>query len=215
MRDYLVRNPEVLVEAFDALEKKRQGEQSATQKAAIAELGAELSSSPEGTVLGNPQGDVTVVEFFDYNCSFCKRAAADMESLLQNDGNVRFVLKEIPVLGAPSVGASRVSLALRKVAPDRYGDYHRKLLAARGVVDEDKAIETAESMGVSEASLREAMAAPDIAAELENTNRMAIMLGINGTPSYVIGDEVMAGAVGLDNLKQKIDNVRNCQSATC
>ncbi|KQT49038.1 disulfide bond formation protein DsbA [Aureimonas sp. Leaf454] len=215
VRDYLIRNPEVLLEAMDALEAKRAVKDVAEQKAAIASAGPTLYATPAGTTLGNPAGDVTVVEFFDYNCGYCKRALADMEGLLEKDTKIRFVLKEIPVLGDESVAASHVSLAFRHLAPERYGDFHRKLLGLRGVANEDSAIAVAEEMGIDDAALRAAMASPEVEAAIAENTRLAGLLKINGTPSYVVGGEVVPGAIGLEGLAAKIENVRTCASASC
>lgn len=212
---YLVEHPEVLLEALDSLEAKRATEQMASQQTAIEEHGAQLFASPEGTVLGNPQGDVTVVEFFDYNCGYCKQALADMDALIAADPQIRFVLKEIPVLGPPSLAASRVSLAVREMAPERYAEFHRKLLGSRGVADEAAAIGVAEDLGIEIAELRVAMASPAVAEALAESNDLAEGLAINGTPTYVVANSILAGAVGSEALAAGIANVRNCGSTTC
>ncbi|WP_442880060.1 DsbA family protein [Aurantimonas sp. A2-1-M11] len=215
VRSYLIEHPEVLLEALDALEAKRESAQAAAQKAAIADAGPALFESPEGTVLGNPEGDITVVEFFDYNCGYCKQAMQDMDALIASDPNIRFVLKEIPVLGPQSHEAARVSLAFREIAPTRYGEFHRQLLGSRGTADEASAIALAKDLGVDEAALREAMTSDAVADALQESNDLATGLGINGTPSYVISRELVPGAVGLDNLTASIANVRECGSIAC
>ncbi|MBO0902034.1 DsbA family protein [Jiella sonneratiae] len=215
VRNYLVSHPEVLVEAINALEAKRTAEASASQKKAISENSAAIFATPEGTALGNPSGDVTVVEFFDYNCGYCKHALSDMDALLKDDPKLRFVLKEIPVLGPQSIEASRVSLAFRQLKPEAYAEFHRKLLASRGVADEKRALAVAAEFGVDGEALEAAMASPQIEADIARDKQVAEALGVNGTPSYVIKDEVLPGAVGLDNLKTAIANVRSCGSASC
>jgi protein-disulfide isomerase len=215
VHQYLVEHPEVLLEALDSLEAKRATEQMASQKAAIGKFGEELFASPEGTVLGNPDGDVSVVEFFDYNCGYCKHALADMDALIAADPDLRFVLKEIPVLGPQSVEASRVSLAVRETAPERYADFHRALLGRRGVADEASALAVAEDLGLEVAALRTAMASPAVSQALAESNEIAEGLAINGTPTYVFPDAVMAGAVGADALAAALANVRDCGSTTC
>lgn len=215
VRDYLIRNPEVLLEALDSLEKKRATEEVAAAKEAIRMAGDQLFASPPGTTLGNPEGDVTIVEFFDYNCGYCKRAMADMETLIQSDPKLRFVLKEIPVLGEDSTAASKVSLAFRHVAPERYGEFHKKLLAVKGVANQDSALTVAEELGVTEAAIVEAMRAPEVEAVIAENTRLAGLLKINGTPSYVVADELVPGAIGAEGLAEKIANVRRCASASC
>ncbi|WP_244639263.1 DsbA family protein [Aureimonas endophytica] len=215
IRAYLLEHPEVLLEAMDALEAKRAAEEARNQSAAIASLAGELTATPPGTAIGNPEGDVTLVEFFDYNCGYCKHALTDMEALVAADPKLRVVLKEIPVLGEQSVAASRVSLAFRHLAPQRYGEFHEKLLGMRGVADEDSAIGVAEGLGVAEADLRGAMGSPDVQKAIDENNRLSALLKVNGTPSYVIGDEVVSGAVGREALAAKIQNMRSCAKASC
>jgi protein-disulfide isomerase len=215
VRDYLVRNPEVLLEAMDALQAKRAAEDQLAQKGAIAGAGSSLYASPEGTVLGNPNGDVTIVEFFDYNCGYCKHALGDMETLVENDPKLRFVLKEIPVLGEQSVAASHVSTAFRHLAPAKYGDFHKKLLASKGIADADRAIAVAADFGIEEPALREAMKSPEVNAVLADNERLAGLLKISGTPSYVVGNEVVPGAIGADGLAAKIASVRECGKTSC
>ena len=215
VRNYLISHPEVLLDAMNALEAKRADQQSSAQKAAIGSLSDRLTTSPKGTVLGNPDGDVTVVEFFDYNCGYCRHALADMDALLKKDPNVRFVLKEIPVLGPDSVAASHVSLAFREVAPDKYGAFHRELLGSHGVANEARALDVAADQGVDEKAIRKAMKSPAVTKALADANEMANRLAIGGTPSYVIGDLVVPGAVGVDGLESAVSNIRSCGSATC
>ena len=215
VRDYLIRNPEVLLEAMDALQAKRQTEELAAQQNAIAKAGPNLFATPAGTVLGNPKGDVTIVEFFDYNCGYCKRAMSDMQSLIKTDPQLRFVLKEIPVLGPQSVEASHVSLAFRHVAPERYAEFHTKLLGLKGVANEESALSVAEELGVDEKAMRVAMKSPEVEAALQEDSRIAQLLQINGTPSYVIADEVVPGAIGMAGLAEKIANVRSCGKTAC
>ncbi|MCW4114662.1 DsbA family protein [Aurantimonas sp. MSK8Z-1] len=215
VRDYLMAHPEILLDMSQALQDKQEAERKVAQKSAIASVGKALFSSPAGTVLGNPDGDVTVVEFFDYNCTYCKHAMSDMTELLKDDPKVRFVLKEVPLLGPQSVAASHVSLAFRSVAPDKYGEYHLRLLGSRGVVDEQRAIDVAGELGVDEPTLRQAMRSTEVGAAMAESNRLSQALMINGTPSYVVSDEVIPGAVGLDELKRMIEDTRSCGSASC
>ena len=215
VREYLVANPEVLLEAMAALESKRAAQTRDQQKVAIAGAKDTLYAAPEGATLGNPEGDVTLVEFFDYNCGYCKRAHADMNALLESDPNLRVVLHEIPVLGPESVAASKVSLAFRNLHPTQYGAFQSQLLMSRSTADEARAITVAKELGADETALRAAMADPAIEAELDSAAQLAMALQISGTPSYVIGDEMVPGAVGADALAARIANMRDCGSASC
>ncbi|KQT83423.1 DsbA family protein [Aurantimonas sp. Leaf443] len=215
VRDYLVANPEVLVEAMTALEAKQSAQQAAAQSKAVASIASSLHASPEGTVIGNPDGDVTVVEFFDYNCGYCRHAMADMDAMVKADPKLRFVLKEIPVLGPNSAEASHVSLAFRQIAPAKYPAYHRALLGAPGVSNEAKALGVAEELGVSEAEIRKAMQSSAVMDALAESNAMASVLQLTGTPTYVIGDEVISGAVGKEQLAARVASLRECGKTAC
>ena len=156
VREYLLEHPEVLLEAMNALETKRTAEEASARRATIEASRAALTTTPEGTVLGAADGDVTLIEFFDYNCGYCKRAASDMETLLDSDPKLRVVLKEIPVLGPASEAASRVSLAFRSLKPADYPAFQRKLLASRTQVDEARALSVAAEFAVDPPALKAA-----------------------------------------------------------
>lgn len=215
VRDYLLANPEILVEMQASLEKRQEELQQARQRATISAAADEIFNAGYDGVVGNPDGKVTIVEFFDYNCSFCKRAMEDMDAMVSADPDLRFVLKEFPILGEDSHKAHIVSQAFHALAPEKYGDYHRQLLATRGRIDEARAISLAVSMGADEAALREEMKNPEIEQRFRTTYSLANDLAITGTPSYVIADEVVFGALGQAVLAKKVANVRACQSTTC
>lgn len=214
VRNYLLKNPEIMVEVQTALENKRNEQARVAQNRTIKESGAEIFNSPEDAVIGNPKGDVTVVEFFDYNCGYCRRALGDMQALVKTDPNLRFVLKELPILGPDSVKAHHVAQSFKKLMPEKYGEFHIALLGS-GHADEDSAIALALSMGADEAKLRAGMEDAAISIHFEKNNALATNLNITGTPSYVIKDEVVPGALGLEVLSEKVANVRACQKATC
>lgn len=214
IHDYLLKNPEIITEVQTALQTKQETESKLTQTKFITTAGNDIFNSPNDAIIGNPKGDVTVVEFFDYNCGYCRRALNDMNDLVKTDTNVRFVLKELPILGPDSVKAHFVAQSFRKMMPEKYGDYHRALLSS-GHADEDSAVALAVSMGADETKLREGSKDPSIVALFEENNKLAGGLNITGTPSYVIKDFVVPGAMGLDTLMEKVANVRKCQSATC
>lgn len=215
VRNYLLTHPEVLIESMQALEAKRTAEETHNRRQTIEASRAALETTPAGTALGALDGDVTLVEFFDYNCGYCKRAASDMDVLLESDKKLRVVLKEIPVLGPASEAASRVSLAFRSLKPESYGAFQRELLGTKAQVDEARALQVAKSFGVEAAALKPLLQSAAVQGELQNSGSLAMALGIDGTPSYVVGDEVVAGAVGADALAQKIANVRQCGKASC
>jgi protein-disulfide isomerase len=210
IKDYLLKHPEVLQEVMSALDKKQQDAEAEKARTTIKENNATLFNSPHQVVLGNPQGDVTMVEFFDYNCGYCKRALPDMMTLLKSDPNIRFVLKEFPVLGEGSVDAAHVAVAARMQDPSgkKYIEFHQKLLGGRGPVDKARALAIAKEVGFDMTRLEKDMASGEVKATIDENMKLADALGVNGTPSYVVGSELVVGAVGLDSLKEKIAATR-------
>jgi len=209
VKDYLINNPEIMLDVQNALETKQAAAAKAGQSEAIAANSDKLFHSPNDAVFGNPNGDVTVVEFFDYNCGYCKHALPDMNALLKSDPNIRFVMKEFPILGPDSVRAHVVARAFKSLMPEKYLEFHRALLGQQGRATEQAAIDVAVKLGADETQLREKMKAPDIATAFQDNYQIANSLNITGTPSYVIGNEVVPGAIGLDGLAQKIADQRD------
>lgn len=215
VREYLLANPELMVEVQEALEAKQEAEATARIAQTLSDSSDTLLNDPIDPVFGNADGDVTVVEFFDYNCGFCRRGLADMEYILNNDSNVKFVLKEFPIFGPNSTAVHTVAMAFHSVAPEKYYDYHVEMMRQEGQIDENRALQIAESQGVDMEALYANMKEPSIIDSFRQTDVLATGLGITGTPSYVIGDEVVVGALGKDVLIEKIDNFRKCGSTRC
>ena len=211
VRDYLVEHPELLIDMQTALQEKQEKEQQLAQAGTIEQASAEIFDSRNDAVMGNPDGDVTMVEFFDYNCGFCKRALPDMEKLIKTDPNLRFVLKEFPVLGPDSQRAHIVAMAFKSLEPDKYTQFHEQLLGSESRATEESAMKVAMSLGADEAALRKAMKSPEIEDVISQNYQLANQLQITGTPSYVIGNEVIAGALGSDVLEEKINAARNAE----
>ncbi len=216
IRDYLVTHPEVLREAIDALDKHdKQAADEARQKAVANSKGAIYQSKFQAD-LGNLKGNATLVEFFDYNCHFCKGALPDIARLIKEDPNLHVVLKDFPVLGPGSVEAARVASAVRDQLPgERFWDFHNKLLTLHGPIGKKEALGVAKEMGLDVARVEKDMASKDVDAGLKEVMGVADNLQINGTPTFVVGDAVVVGAVGYDELKSKIDAVHKCGKATC
>jgi protein-disulfide isomerase len=216
VRDYILENPEIIQEAMARLEQKRKDAEVAARKRTITDQAKLLFNSPRQVVLGNPDGDVTLVEFFDYNCGFCKRAMGDLVKLLDTDKNLRVVMKEFPVLGKASFDAAKVSIAVSLQSPEKYAEFHMKLLRAPGQAGSTKALAVAKSVGIDMDQLRKDMRSPEINATVEEVYALAEGLGLTGTPSYVVGTNVVFGAVGYAELKRKINEARNCiKTGTC
>ncbi len=209
VRQYLLKNPEVLIEALNTLRTREEAEEAKGQGDAIAGRRAELERDPASPVGGNPKGDVTLVEFFDYRCGYCKRVHETVQDLLKADGNIRFVYKEFPLLGPESLFAARAALAAFKIAPDKYRALHDKLMAMpSGAVKEDSVMAEVKSVGLDVKAVRQRMDDPAVAKDLERVQGLAQALRLRGTPSFVIGDVLIPGAVDGDTLKKVVAEVR-------
>jgi protein-disulfide isomerase len=206
VKNYLLQHPEVMQDVMAEMEKRQKAAEAEKNRAAVAENNATIFSSPHQVVLGNPQGNVTMVEFFDYNCGYCKHALSDMLTLLKTDPNLKFVLKEFPVLGEGSVEAAHVAVAARMqdVTGKKYIEFHQKLLGGRGPADKARALAAAKEVGFDMARIEKDMGSDEVKKTIDENLKLADLIGVNGTPSYVVGDEVVVGAVGLDALKEKI-----------
>lgn len=211
IRDYLLQNPEIIQEAAAVLEERQQAAEEENNRLAVTKNAEALLNSPHQAVVGNPQGDVTLVEFFDYNCGYCKGALKDTVELLSADPKLRIVLKEFPVLGEESSEAAAVAVAVRMqdTSGGKYLEFHKRLLASETPADRARALEIAREIGLDMTRIENDLASPEVKATIEESYRLAQAIGVNGTPSYVIGGEVMAGAVGLEALREKIDASRN------
>jgi protein-disulfide isomerase len=215
VRDYLLAHPEVVEEAMAALDKKREAETLAKQASAIETQGERIFNSEHQAVLGNPDGAITLVEFFDYNCGYCKRAEPDMTALIEANPDLRVVLKEFPILAQGSVEAARISVAVKDLAPASYLEFHRQLLLSPGAADGRKALSIATSMGLDSKALLAAANTPEVTENLAEAQQLASELGISGTPSYIIANAVVPGARGYDALQGMVNSVRKCGATVC
>ena len=216
IKDYLLKNPDVLRDALAEMERKQKADEEAARLAAVKEQAPLIYNSPRQAVIGNPNGKVTLVEFFDYNCGFCKKALDDLARLVKEEPELRVVIKDFPVLGPGSVEAAEIATALRsQFKGDKYWQYHQKLLATKGQVGKSQALATAKELGADLAKLDRETADPATRASIQEVMQIADSLQLTGTPSYIIGDEVVVGAVGYDSLKEKIGNMRKCGKTAC
>jgi protein-disulfide isomerase len=216
VKDYLMKNPEVLTEVIAELEKRQAQAQQVAQASAVKETKQSLLNAPHSYVAGNPSGDITLVEFFDYNCGYCKKALSDVQTLMKSDPKLRVVLKDFPVLGPDSVEASRVALAVKnQLQGQKLFDYHVKVLESRGRVNGERAIAVAKEMGVDVARLQKDIDSAEVRGALQENMALGDKLSLTGTPAFIIGETVIPGAVGLEPLKQLVSNVRQCGKADC
>jgi protein-disulfide isomerase len=206
IRDFLQKNPEALLDALQAAEDKMKGEAHDKASAALAARRREVFDDPDAPIAGNPQGNASLVEFFDYRCPYCKQVEPAIEALVTADRQLRLVYKELPVLGPESMIAARAALAARQQG--KYDAMHRALMALKGQIDEAAVFKVAGSVGVDVERLKRDMTAPDIDRMLKANTNLATALDIRGTPGFVIGNEIVPGAISLDDLKQLIDTSR-------
>lgn len=215
VREYLLANPEVLEEAITELRKRRDEQAAIAQSRAIDENHELIFDSDHQVVLGNPEGSITLVEFFDYNCGYCRRAVSDMTALIDTNKDLKVVLKEFPILSEGSIEAARIAVAVKDLAPQSYMRFHTELFNRPGQVDEAKALEVAGDIGLDPDALKDASAGDDVTANLQEVRDLANTLGITGTPSYVLGTELFPGAVGFDTLQEKVAAIRDCGVTLC
>ena len=216
VKSYLMSHPEIIQDALNELEKRQRDAEANAQKAALASVGPDLVKAENGIVLGNPAGDVTLVEFFDYNCGYCKKSLSDVMNLMKDDPKLRIILRDFPVLGPDSIEASKVALAVRaQISGMKYMEFHQKLLESRGRVGKDRALQVAQELGADMAKLQKDLESAEIRRLIEGTMHAADALRIGGTPAFVVGDGVIIGAVGHDPLADAIRSVRSCGKAIC
>lgn len=206
IREFLFKNPQALREAIVGLQAYEQHQQQNAAKQALTTNGDALYRSPHSFVAGNPDGDVTLVEFFDYNCGFCKRSLKDLMALIETDKKLKVVFKEFPILSEGSVYAARAAMA--SVKQGKYMEFHSTMMQLRGSATPTSVLEAAEEVGLDIAKLKKDMTAPYIDKHIAETLRVATAIGVNGTPAFIVGDRVIGGAVGLDELKRQIAEIR-------
>lgn len=208
VRETVRENPEIILDAIERLRAKQESGAQAKAREALSERRAEIERSPGSPVGGNPNGDVTVVEFFDYRCGYCKRAHAEIMALLKSDSKVRFVYKEFPILGPESVLASRAALSAFKIAPAKYPAFHDALMSMRGQVTEERVLSLATSVGLDAKAVARGMKDSAVDNEIQRNAELAADLGINGTPGFVIGNAVAPGALDGDTLRKLVAEAR-------
>ena len=209
IHQYLLEHPAVILEVLDVLRAREQRAEAGRTRAGLAAHREALVNDPSSPVAGNPDGDVTLVEFFDYRCPYCKRVLSSVMAVLDDDPGIRIVYKEFPILGPVSVVAARAALASRKQDPDKYLAFHNALMSSRGQMTEARVMQIADDIGFDVERLKADMALPEIDQTIERNLALARALGITGTPSFVIGDQLIPGAISLEALRKLIAQARS------
>lgn len=192
VEEYLLKNPQILIRMSEALDEQQSQERISRVQDAIAKHASQIYKETDGMVAGNPDGDVTVVEFSDYNCPYCKRAFTNLRKLIEKDKNVRVVMKEFPIFGERSEGAARVAIAAAKQG--KYFEMHAALLENRGQNNEQVALSLAEKLGLDIDKLREDAKSDEVTKIISDTRELGNNLGIQGTPFFLVGDKAIPGA---------------------
>ena len=209
IRAYLLDNPEVLMEAIAILEQRQANAQAEADVAMLSTNAAALYEDDFSWVGGNPDGDITIVEFMDYRCSFCKRAYPEVEALIASDGNIRYIIKEFPILGEQSILASQFAVATKLVAGDEaYKDVHNTLMEYRGDVNGPALERIGETLGLDTAAILERAGTPEVMEIISRNRALGQRLAINGTPSFVIEDQLLRGYLTLEQMQQVVAQER-------
>lgn len=199
-------NPQIIMEAVAILQAREEEAARSATAQVLSEQRLMLEQDPNAPVIGNPEGDVTLVEFFDYNCPYCKRAAPDVKTLLEFDDNVRIVNREWPILGEGSVFAARAALAARNQG--KYEEFHWAMMELNGRAEEASVLRVAAGLGIDIDRLKADMQSEDVEEHIQTSMNLASLLGFNGTPSWVIGDNLVPGLVAIDELQRLIEETR-------
>ncbi|RKF15153.1 DsbA family protein [Roseovarius spongiae] len=210
VRAYLFDNPEVIYEAVAVLEQRQAELQAANDVDLVAENADALFNDGHSFVGGNPEGDITIVEFFDYRCGYCHKAFPEVNELVESDGNIRFIVKELPILGDSSVLASRFAIATQQVAGDEaYKQVHDALMTMKGDVSDVTLRRLGESFGLDTDAIMAHMDSDDVTAVIDANRALAARLDISGTPSFVMGDQMIRGYVPLEGMQQIVAEERS------
>jgi len=209
VRAYLLSNPEVIMEAVELLQQREAEATAQADESLVADNADEIFNDGYSFAGGNPDGDITVVEFMDYRCGYCKRAFEEVEKLVGGDGNIRFIVKEFPILGEQSVLASRYAVATKQVAGmDSYKEIHDALMSLNGDVTLPALRRLAETFDLDSAAIEAQMDSPEVTAEITKTRELAQKLKITGTPTFVVGDELLRGYLPYDAMKDIVAEKR-------
>ena len=217
IRDYIVSHPEVLQEAIAELDKRQAAADTEKAKATIASNAETLFNSSRQVVLGNPKGDVTMVEFFDYNCPYCRKAMTTLDALIKSDPKLKIVLRDLPIVHPPeSIEVAKIAMAAKNQLPaEKFWDFHKKLFSASRIVSKPQALQVAKEAGLDMARLDKDAESDAVKAALVDSDRLSQILNLRGTPAFVLGDDVVFGALEDDEMKAQIAAVRQCGRTTC
>jgi protein-disulfide isomerase len=211
---HIAENPEILLRAIQELQRRQAEAKQGQVRSNLAAARAELTHDRRSPVAGNPEGDVTLIEFFDYNCPYCKAVKPALRALLAEDPGIRFVYKELPILGEASRTAARAALAAARQGAENYRRLHDALLEIQGGLTNEAVVRLAGDIGLDLERLRSDMEDPEIAAAIAANRQLAGRLNITGTPAFVIGEAIIPGAVSLEELREAVAQARTARTGS-
>lgn len=210
VRAYLLDHPEVLIEAMDVLQSREENAALARESQFIASNSAVIFANANDWVGGNPEGDITLVEFMDYRCGYCRKAYSEVDQLIKSDGNIRFVVKEFPILGEASMLSAQFAIALRQLHGDEaYGRAHDALMTLRGEPTPETLSRVATDLGLDPKPILDRMGSPEVQAVIAANYALAEQMDINGTPAFVLKDTVVRGYAPLDAMQGFVKDARS------
>ncbi len=208
IHQYIMDNPKVILDAVEQMQVRAEAAKQEHVKKQLVRARDLLINDPDSPIGGNPNGDVTVVEFFDYRCGYCKQVYPSVMKSINADKNVRYVFKEFPILGPESVTASKVALAVSRIDATKYKPFHNALMSARGSLTKSMLLKTAKDVGVDPDAVEKEMASPEIEKIIRKNYDLAQSLNISGTPAFVIGEQLVPGAIDYATLEKLIAEAR-------
>ena len=217
VKDYIMAHPEIIQDALVELDKRQKEAENAAVKTALKTEERALYDAKAGTIVGNPDGDVTLIEFFDYNCPYCRKAMTTLDALLKADPKLKILLRDLPIVHPPeSIEVAKIALAARnQLSGDKFWEFHKRLFSASRVVAKAQALQVAKDMGLDMARLDKDAESDAVKLALADSDRLSQLLNLRGTPAFVLGDEVVFGAQEDDDMKAQIAAVRQCGRTTC
>lgn len=205
----LVENPDIVMKAAQKMREKQVADSKKQASQSLEQHKSDIYGDTTSPTIGDPKGDVTVVEFFDYHCGYCKQMMPSLQQLAKDDKKVRIIFREFPILSEDSVTASRAALAVNNIAKDKYFDFHMALMKTTGKFDEKAIMAAAKKVGINTDKLKTEMASNDITAQLDKNRELGESLGIRGTPALIVDDQLVPGAMPYDDLKKMIEQIRS------
>lgn len=213
VKETIMNDPEIIMLALEKLRAKKEEEAKKQAMETLEKNKADIFNNPNVPAIGPENADVTLVQFYDYHCGYCKHFLGELNKILAEEKNLRVIFKDLPILSEDSVTAARASIAVFRLNKDKFFDFHNALMAEKGKFDEARLVQIASKMGIKGDSLKAEMAKPEVTAALDQTRGLAEKLGISGTPGLIIGNEIVPGAIEYDELKKRIADIRATKPA--